>query len=59
MKSRIVAIFENCEIFSTYYFAYVRDYKAALRGGNKLFVPIALAPLLQSVIKSFYSSITT
>ena len=26
--------FENCEIFSTYYFSYVRGYKAALRGGN-------------------------
>ena len=26
--------FENCEIFSTYYFSYVRGYKAPLRGGN-------------------------
>ena len=26
----------NCEIFSIYYFSYVRDYKAALRGGNNL-----------------------
>ena len=26
----------NCEIFSIYYLSYVRDYKAALRGGNNL-----------------------
>ena len=26
--------FENCEIFSTYYFSYVGGCKAALRGGN-------------------------
>ena len=26
----------NCEIFSVYYLSYVRDYKAALRGGNNL-----------------------
>ena len=25
---------KNCEIFFTYYFSYVRDYKAVLRGGN-------------------------
>ena len=34
MKSRIMATFENCEIFSTYYFSHVRGYKAALRSGN-------------------------
>ena len=26
--------FQNCEIFSTNYFLYVRDYKAALSDGN-------------------------
>ena len=26
----------NCEIFSIYYLSYVRDYKAALTGGNNL-----------------------
>ena len=26
----------NCEIFSIYYFSYLQDYKAALRGGNNL-----------------------
>ena len=31
----MVATFENCEIFSTYYFSYVGSYKAALRVGNK------------------------
>ena len=30
-----MATFENCEIFSTYYFSCVRGYKAALTGGNK------------------------
>ena len=30
LKSRILATFENCEIFSTYYFSYVWSYKAAL-----------------------------
>ena len=30
----MAATFENCEIFSTYYFSYERDYKAALWGGN-------------------------
>ena len=34
IKSRKVATFENCEIFSNYYFSYVRDYKATLSGGN-------------------------
>ena len=29
-----MATLGNCEIFSIYYFPYVRDYKAALRGGN-------------------------
>ena len=59
MKLRIVATFENCEIFSTHYFSYVRGYKAALRGGNKLFAQIALAPLLQRVIKSIFSFTAT
>ena len=27
--------FEICEIFSNYYFSYVRDYNATLAGGNK------------------------
>ena len=31
-----MANFENCEIFSTYYFSYVWGYKAALRGGNEI-----------------------
>ena len=35
IKSRKVAAFENCEIFSNYYFSHVRDYKATLSGGNK------------------------
>ena len=30
-----MATFENCEIFSNYYFSYVRDYKVTLSGGNK------------------------
>ena len=34
-KSSKVATFENCEIFSNYYFSYVRDYKATLAGDNK------------------------
>ena len=34
IKSRKVATFENCEIFSTLYFSYVRDYKATLSGVN-------------------------
>ena len=32
----MVETFENCEIFSTYYFSYVGGCKAALRGGNNL-----------------------
>ena len=35
IKSRKVATFKNCEIFSNYYFCYVRDYKATLSGGNE------------------------
>ena len=35
-KSRKVATFKNCEIFSNYYFSYVPDYKATLSGGNKI-----------------------
>ena len=31
-----MATFEICEIFSNYYFSYVRDYKATLTGGNKI-----------------------
>ena len=31
----MVATFENCEIFSTYYFSNVRGYKATLRGDNE------------------------
>ena len=34
IKSRKVATFENCEIFSDFYFSYVRDCKAILSGGN-------------------------
>ena len=34
IKSSKVATFENCEIFSNYYFSYVRDYKVTLAGGN-------------------------
>ena len=34
----MVATFENCEIFSTYYFSYVGSYKAALRVGNKFII---------------------
>ena len=30
-----MATFKNCKIFSTYYFSYVRGYKAALRDGNQ------------------------
>ena len=30
IKSSKVATLENCEIFSDYYFSYVRDYKATL-----------------------------
>ena len=40
IKSRKVATFENCEIFSNYYFSYVRDYKATLSGGN--YFPITM-----------------
>ena len=29
-----MATFKNCEIFRTYYLAYVRGYKATLKGGN-------------------------
>ena len=37
MKSRIVATFKNCEIFSGYYFSYVRGYKAdKLIADNKI-----------------------
>ena len=35
IKSSKVATFEICEIFSNYYFSYVRDYKATLAGVNK------------------------
>ena len=31
IKSRIMATLENGDIFSSYYFSYVRSYKAALR----------------------------
>ena len=34
IKLRIMATFENCKIFSTYYFSNVRGYKAALKDGN-------------------------
>ena len=34
IKSRKVATFQNCEIFSNYYFSYVRDVKATLSDGN-------------------------
>ena len=34
IKSRKVATFKNCEIFSSLYFSYVHDYKATLLGGN-------------------------
>ena len=33
-----MAAFEICEIFSNYYFSYLRDYKATLAGGNKIFI---------------------
>ena len=33
-----MASFENCEIFSTYYFSYVVSYKATLKGGNKYII---------------------
>ena len=33
--SEIVITFENGEIFFTYYFSYVRDYKAVLMSGSK------------------------
>ena len=33
----MVTTFKNSEIFSIYYFSYMRGYKAALRGGNKCF----------------------
>ena len=36
----MVATFENCEIFSPYYFSYVGSYKAALRVGNKFIIII-------------------
>ena len=26
--------FQNCEIFSNFYFSFLRDYKTALRGDN-------------------------
>ena len=29
-----MAAFENCEIFSTYYFSHIQSYKVALKGGN-------------------------
>ena len=35
IKSRKVATFESCEIFSNYYISHVRDYKATLSGSNK------------------------
>ena len=38
IKSSKLTTFENCEIFSNYYFSYVQDYKATLAGGNKLFI---------------------
>ena len=34
IKPSKVATFENCGIFSNYYFSYLRDYKAILAGGN-------------------------
>ena len=34
IKSRIVATFENCEIFPAYCFSYVRGYEDALMGGK-------------------------
>ena len=36
IKSSKVATFENCDVFSSYYFSYVRDYKATLLGGNNI-----------------------
>ena len=41
-----MATFENCEIFSTYYFPCFRGYKAALRSGNKF--QAALTPPIMS-----------
>ena len=36
IKSNKVANFKICEIFSNYYFSYVRDHKATLAGKNKI-----------------------
>ena len=44
IKSRKVATFENCEIFSNLYFSYVRDYKATLLGGNTKVIFLETAP---------------
>ena len=35
IKSRKVATFEICQIFSNLYFSYIQDYKTTLLGGNK------------------------
>ena len=43
-----MATFENCVIFSTYYFSYVRNCKTALTGGNN-----NLHILIGSKIRSF------
>ena len=36
MKVIIVVTFENCEIFSTYYFLYVQGCMAVMSGGSKI-----------------------
>ena len=36
--SRKVATFEDCEIFSNYYFPYVWDYEATMSGGNYIII---------------------
>ena len=50
-----MATFENCEIFSNYCFSYVRGYKAALRGGNKLFLSACCRNIPNSILSLWHT----
>ena len=50
MKVIIVVTFENCEIFSTYYFLYVQGYMAVMSGGSKI-KDLNAEKIIQSFLK--------
>ena len=58
MKLSKVATFENCEIFSNSYFSYVRDYKAILAGGNKMYLRLMITVCIKQHLSNILSSVS-